>query len=339
MTCEAVRAGGTSENCSYTFDGKETKHAAGRERRSTIAKWEGDAVILNTIVLKEGIGQHTEMDRWSVSRDGNTLRIHKQIVSAQGESEAQLIYEREGAHLVMRAEEKSAPRPADSAYLVLRGTRIPLALINSVSTKHGAPGDRIYLQTVYPVLVEGRIVIPPGSFVNGTVTEVKRPGHVKGRAELYVRFDSLMLPNGELRDFRARVGSLDGRASEELERKEGRIKGEGNKSGDARTVGEAAGAGTSVGAIAGSVAGHTAMGAGIGAAAGAAAGLAGVLLSRGPEAQLAAGSVVEMVLDRDLQYTTEELDRPAAPQGQMMTPGTGPTPSIKDRRPGSRFPM
>jgi hypothetical protein len=339
MTCEAMRAGSPAENCSYTIDGKETKHLSGRERRSTIAKWEGDAVILNTIVLKEGIGQQTVMDRWSLSRDGNTLRVHRQIVSAQGESEAQLVYEREGAHLATRSEEKSAPRAADSAYLVARGTRIPLALINSVSTRHGAPGDRIYLQTVYPVLVDGRIVIPPGSFVNGTVTEVKRPGRVKGRAELYVRFDSLMLPNGALRDFRARVGSLDGRANEELDREEGRIKGEGNKSGDARTIGEAAGAGTSVGVIAGSVAGHAAMGAGIGAAAGAAAGLAGVLLSRGPEAQLAAGSVVEMVLDRDLQFTTEELDRPAPPQGQLMTPGTGPSPSIKDRRPGSRFPL
>ncbi len=343
MTCEAARPGGPVENCSYTIDGRETKHQSGRQRRSTIAKWEGDAVILNTIVLKEGVSQQTEMERWSVSRDGNTLRIHRQMVSAQGETEAQLVYEREGTReLAVRKEERTAPaRPADSGYLVARGTRIPLALINSVSTKHGASGDRIYLQTVYPVLVDGRIVIPPGSYVNGTVTGVKRPGRVKGRAELYVRFDSLMLPNGELRDFRARVGALDGRANEELDREEGRIKGEGNKSGDARTIGEGAGAGASVGAIAGSVAGHGAMGAGIGAAAGAAAGLAGVLLSRGPEAQLAAGSVVEMVLDRDLRYTTEELDRPAGSQGQLMSPAPGPSPSIKQRRPGvmPRFPL
>jgi len=34
-----------------------------------------------------------------------------------------------------------------------------------------------------------------------TVTQVKKPGRVKGRGELYVRFDTLTLPNGVCRDF------------------------------------------------------------------------------------------------------------------------------------------
>src|SRR5256885_1076150 len=71
--------------------------------------------------------------------------------------------------------------PAGVPFVIEPGTRIPLSLINSVSTKHSAEGDRIYLETVYPILAGGRIVIPPGSFVNGTVTQVKRPGRVKGR--------------------------------------------------------------------------------------------------------------------------------------------------------------
>src|SRR6185437_7418332 len=149
--------------------------------------------------------------------------------------------------------------------------------INSVSTKHSIEGDRVYLETVFPILANGRIVIPPGSYVQGTVTQVKRPGRVKGRAELFLRFDSLTLPNGVTRDFRARVGGIDGRGSEELDRSEGKIKSEGNKSGDAAAVGEATAAGASVGIIAGSAAGHLGMGAGIGAAAGATAGLMGVL--------------------------------------------------------------
>src|SRR5258708_15144753 len=164
------------------------------------------------------------------------------------------------------------------------GTHIPLSLINSVSTKNSAPGDRVYLETVFPILVDGKIVIPPGSYVAGTITEVQRPGKVKGRGEFHLRFDSLTLPNGTTRDFRARVSGLDGRASEELDRKEGTIRSEGNKAGDARTVGETTAAGASVGALAGSLSGATGMGAGIGAAAGAAAGLMGVLLTRGPEA-------------------------------------------------------
>ncbi len=159
-------------------------------------------------------------------------------------------------------------------------------MINSISTKTAAEGERLYLETVFPILANGRIVIPPGSYVAGTVTEVKRPGRVHGRGELYVRFDSLTLPNGVTRDFRARIGSLDGTAPDTLDKAEGKVKSDGNKAGDLKTIGEAAGAGAGIGGLAGAAAGHPGMGAGIGAAAGAAAGLMGVLLTRGTRSSL-----------------------------------------------------
>src|SRR5690348_9445176 len=210
-----------------------------------------------------------------------------------------------------RAPKPEEPKSAESKpaeFKVEPGTKVPLSLLNSVSTKHSAEGDRIYLETVFPILVSGRIVIPPGSYVAGTVTQVKRPGRVKGRGELYVRFDSLTLPNGVTRDFRARMSAMDGRANEEFDKTEGKVRSEGNKAGDARTVGEAAAAGASVGVIAGAASGHYGMGAGIGAAAGATAGLIGVLVSRGPDAVLAKGSSLEMVLDRPLHFEEGELN-------------------------------
>src|ERR1700722_5832767 len=109
-----------------------------------------------------------------------------------------------------------------ASYVVQPGTRIPMSMINSVNTKNSAAGDRVYLQTVFPILAGGKIVIPPGSYVEGTVTEVKRPGRVKGRGMLYVRFDSLTLPNGVTREFRARVGAVDGRSDEKLDKGEGK---------------------------------------------------------------------------------------------------------------------
>src|SRR6202790_2339431 len=176
------------------------------------------------------------------------------------------------AALVLSGQD-TIPAPGTKNFEVEPGTHIPLSLINSVSTKNSAPGDRVYLESVFPILVDGKIVIPPGSYVSGTITEVQRPGKVKGRGEFHLRFDSLTLPNGTTRDFRARVSGLDGRASEELDRREGSIKSEGNKSGDARTVGETAAAGASVGGLIGAASGSAGMGAGIGAAAGATAGL------------------------------------------------------------------
>src|SRR5216117_3321688 len=111
-------------------------------------------------------------------------------------------------------------------YVVEPGSKVPLSLINSVSTKHSVEGDRVYLETVFPVLVNGRIVVPVGSYVAGTVTQVKKPGRVKGRGELYVRFDSLTLPNGVTRDLRARIGAMDGNSKDELDRAEGKVRSE-----------------------------------------------------------------------------------------------------------------
>ncbi len=248
------------------------------------------------------------------------------------------------------AADESAPRPESQEgwrrtgqaqpgeFTVASGTKIPLALINSVSTKHSAEGDRVYLETVFPIMANGRIVIPPGSYVAGTVTQVKRPGRVKGRGELFLRFDSLTLPNGVTRDFRARVSGVDGRASEEFDKSEGAIRSEGNKSGDARNVGEATAAGASIGVIAGGAAGHYGMGAGIGAAAGATAGLMGVLLSRGPDAVLAKGSTIEMVLDRSLNFQESELNFGGAMQPAHFSDGPGPAPSQKSGGSGVLFP-
>jgi hypothetical protein len=175
--------------------------------------------------------------------------------------------------------------------------------------------------------------------VAGTVTQIKRPGRVKGRGELFLRFDSLTLPNGVTRDFRARVSSLDGRGNEELDRTEGKIRSEGDKAGDARTIGEAAGAGASIGAIAaGASSGHYGMGAGIGAAAGATAGLMGVLLSRGPDAVLAKGSSLEMVLDRPLQFKASELDFGGNSMRPVPDSGGGPVPSNRKGGLGAGLP-
>lgn len=225
-------------------------------------------------------------------------------------------------------------------FVVQPGVKVPLNLMNSVSSKHSSEGDRVYLETAFPILVNGRIVIPPGSYVAGTVTQVKRPGRVKGRGELFLRFDSLILPNGVTRDFRARVGGLDGRGGEELDRSEGKIRSEGNKGGDARTVGESAATGASVGVIAGGAAGRYGMGAGIGAAAGATAGLMGVLLSRGPDAMLTKGSTIEMVLDRPLSFSENELDFANAMKRSTPSDSGGPAPAQGHRplpMPGRRW--
>ena len=293
---------------SAAFDGKSSKSKSAGVAANTVLKWEGSALLVNTLVSGAG-GDYTQMDRWKLSRDGATLTVRREIVRRSGTSESTLVYERPKR---AAATEEAAPAGAPRRYVVPAGTHIPLTVLNSVSTRQSAEGDRIYLATAFPILDGGRIVIPPGSYVAGTLTRVKRPGRVAGRGELYLRFDSLTLPNGVTRDFRARLGGLDGDAPGRLDREEGKIGGEGARSGDARSVGEAAGAGASVGTIGGGAAGRPGLGAGVGAAAGTAAGLAAVLLSRGPDIVLVKGSTLEMTLDRPLAFDEAELAANAA---------------------------
>ncbi len=231
-----------------------------------------------------------------------------------------------------------APATTEKSFPVAIGTKVLLSMVNSVSTKHSQAGDRVYLETTFPVSVNGKIVIPSGSYVMGTITTTKRPGKVKGKGEFFLRFDSLMLPNGVTRDFRATLSNLDGRASENLDRAEGVISSEGNKAGDVRTIGESAAWGASIGGLAG-IGRAPGMGVGIGAAAGATAGLLGVLLTRGPDAVLAKGTTVEMVLDRQLVYLDSELDFTKAPPQFRGADGGGPLPSVKSQSGSRRIPQ
>jgi type IV secretion system protein VirB10 len=234
---------------------------------------------------------------------------------AQQDNPAQSAGEQDG--FKSRTEKQTLP----GSYEIAAGTHVLLSMINSVSTKQAAVGDRIYLETAFPVLSGDRIVIPQGSWVTGTITEVKRPGRVKGRGSLQVRFDSLTLPNGVSRNFRSDLGAIDSRDNQTLKREESKIGSAGDKKGDLGTVIGSTAAGTVIGSGVGAAAGNAGKGAGIGTGVGAAAGLVGVLLSRGPDATLTKGSTVEMVLDRPLTFDRKELDFNNAPSHASVSDG------------------
>jgi type IV secretion system protein VirB10 len=305
--------GGPFLSSTYPLDGSADKRKFEGSSFDTRAKWEGAALLANIIV--SGPQDYAVMERWTRSRDGNTLTIRRTIVRQGNERESTLVYQLPAAATVTEARPAALERragPPDAAappaeYVVETGSRILLRLTNSVNTRHTVAGDRIYLETVVPFFVDGHLIIPRGSIVIGTVAEAQKAGRVKGRSSLSLRFESLTLPNGVARDFRALPDQVDGRGS--VDKSEGKIEGDGNKGGDARTVGTTTAAGAGIGGVIGAASGHVGAGLGIGAAGGAAAGLAGVLGSRGPEVVLPPGTTMELVLDRDLRFTREELQR------------------------------
>jgi type IV secretion system protein VirB10 len=196
-----------------------------------------------------------------------------------------------------------APAPAPIAPIIVpTGTRLPLILHNAITTRNAQPGDPVYLETLFPIVQNDKILIPAGSYVQGEILEAKRPGRVKGRGELRLRLTTMILPNGYTVSFTA-VPSNAGTGGNESVDKEGTMKGDTNKAGDAGTVIADTGVGTAIGGIAG----RSGEGAGIGAGAGLAAGLITVLLTRGPELELPRGTTLDVVLDRDLRLDASKI--------------------------------
>jgi hypothetical protein len=189
--------------------------------------------------------------------------------------------------------------PANAKIEVPGGTHIPLDLHNAISTRSARPGDPVYFETLFPIMIDGHVVIPAGSYVSGEVSESKRPGKVKGRGELMIRLKTLILPNAYMVNLNAVPGNA-GTGGNETTDNEGRIIGDSNKGGDIGTIAKT-----------------TAAGAGIGAGVGAAAGLLAVLLTRGPEAELPRGSTVEAVLDRAIVLDADKV--------QFTSPGQAST--------------
>ena len=203
--------------------------------------------------------------------------------------------------------QRTAPDIPSDSVQVAAGTHILLRMMNSVSTRQTQVGDRIYLETAYPVFDSGRLLIPQGSWVMGTVTSVTRPKRVKGAGELQVRFDSLTFPNGVSRNFHSGLGAASGTGNEKVDHEKSTVKSDRDKGDDVAHTVERTADGAALGTVIGAASGHLAEGAGLGAAGGLATGLAGVLLSRRPDAVLPAGSTVEMILDRPLVYKASEL--------------------------------
>jgi hypothetical protein len=207
------------------------------------------------------------------------------------------------------------------------GTHIPLVLHNAVSTRSAQPGDPVYFETSFPVMLNGKVVVPAGSWVSGEVTEAKRPGRVKGRAELMVRLNTLILPNAYMISLAASPGNA-GTGGNETTDHEGKIKGDTDKGADVGTVMKTTAAGAGIGGIAA----ESAKGAGIGAGVGAAVGLATVLLSRGPEAELPRGTTLDAILDHPILLDADKVQFSSPGQASAL-PGPPNREPVRNKSP------
>lgn len=330
----------------YPLDGSSERRQVGSDRFNTATKWEGSALLVSTLVSgpqnytvmehwkRSRDGNTLTITRTIVRIDGESESILVYENPAAGPLKPENLQESDPETLPRSAPDKPlavSPGPGMSAgaknaeraagtqpvlrtarpepdraaeYVVRAGSHVLLRLTNSLNTKQCAAGDQVYLETAAPVFINGRLIIPVGSYVTGTITESHRAGRVKGKSGLNLRIDTLTLPNGVARDFRSRVGSTEGSGKAGPE---GQLEGSGGKGRDAGTVAQTTAAGAGIGSVIGAAGGHAMRGLGIGSAAGAAAGLASILASRGADVVLPRGSTLDLVLERDLSYTSDEI--------------------------------
>ena len=183
--------------------------------------------------------------------------------------------------------------PDSEEWTIPEGTEFKLQLHTTVNSKTTKAGDRVMSTLIDPVAVEDREVLPKGVRIDGHVVEVKGAGRKGKGGYIYVQFDTVELPTGEKV---AIVGSLT-----EI------FASEGNDNSLVGVEGELKGRGasrkTQLGIVAAMTGAGAAAGVGPAIAMGVGSILAAVIIPRGKQATLEAGSLVGMRLDRDVSFT------------------------------------
>jgi hypothetical protein len=184
---------------------------------------------------------------------------------------------------------------AATAAEIPTGTHVLLRMENSLNTRTAQQGDYVYLRTAVPIANAGQIAVPVGSYVQGVVSEAKRSGRVKGRAQLAIRLETLTLASGKVYKFAPHLSAVDsGDSGQKVVGAENTVEQAPGKGQDAGRIAILAGTGAAIGGIAD----RSWKGAGIGAGVGSAVGLATVLLTRGKEVELRQGATLDVVFDR-----------------------------------------
>jgi type IV secretory pathway VirB10-like protein len=180
------------------------------------------------------------------------------------------------------------PQPEFVELTVPADAVIGLQLETTVSSDRARVEDAVDARVTRDVRVGGRVAIPAGSLVHGTVTEVERGGKVRERARLGIRFHTVVLANGDKLTLRTdqitREGADQGRES-------------------AAKIGGAAIGGAILGAILGGGKG-AAIGAGVGAGGG--GGTAAVMAGERSAVTIPAGSTVSVRVRQPVSVTVEK---------------------------------
>ena len=165
---------------------------------------------------------------------------------------------------------------------------IGLQLDTPLSSERARVEDRVEARVSRDVMAAGRVAIPAGSRLIGTVTEVDKGGKVKAAAQIGIRFHTLVLADGNQVSIRTDPISRSGESPAE---------------GSAKKIG----GGAILGGILGGIMGGG-KGAAIGAATGAGGGTAAVMAGDRAAVNVPAGTFMNATLSSPATITVERRE-------------------------------
>ena len=221
---------------------------------------------------------------------GLRMRVLMTVLMLSGLAAAQAASEQPANPPVTAA----APAPAAADELtVASGTKVPIVLKQTVSTKSAHEGDSVYAETTFPVVANNRVLIPAGTYVQGKIMRVQRGGHIKGRAEVLIHFTTLIYPSGYTVLLPGSIENAPAADKASVKDEEGTIQQDSQTKEKVATAAGTTGTGALIGGLS-----NGGKGAAIGAGIGGAVGTAIALLSRGNDVRLESGTTLEMQIQR-----------------------------------------
>lgn len=209
----------------------------------------------------------------------------------------------------MTAVPAEAPDPnaaiANSA-IIPAGTKIPLLLKQAISTKNAKEGDPVYAETAFPFVLNDRVLVPAGTYIQGKILHTEHAGRSKKRAEILIHFTSMIYPTGYTVMLPGSVENTPGADSNGVKDKEGTIQADKDTSKRIEDAAKGGAVGGTVGSIGGLAAGGL-NGARYGGLAGLAGGVAWALLKHGPEVKLEVGTSIEMEIQRSISVDATRI--------------------------------
>jgi hypothetical protein len=199
------------------------------------------------------------------------------------------------------------PSASPQALIIPSGTKVPVVLKHAISTRGTREGDAVYAETAFPVVANGRVLIPAGTYVQGRISHIQQAGRIKGHAEVLMHFTTLIYPSGYTVLLPGAVENAPGVDKAKVKDEEGTIRADSQTGQKIATAAGTAATGTVIGAAT-----QGGKGALVGAAIGGVVGTAIALLTASNDVKLDAGTTIEMVIQRDVPVDPDRVPKTAS---------------------------